>query len=104
MIVSAILVLTLFVLVLYSLKIISNGYYYGFLLLIVAFLCILFVIYPNLTLMLANFFGVGRGADLLLYLSFVIGLLLYLSISIKLKKLEQIQAEIIRKISLNENR
>jgi small membrane protein len=64
-------------------------------------MAIILVIFPNLTLLLAGIFGVGRGADLLLYLCFVIGLLLYLSISVKLRKIQLTQTELIRYISLN---
>lgn len=99
MIVTIILTLTISLLSVYSIKLIINGLYYGFILLILSILAIILVIFPNLTLVMANIFGVGRGADLLLYLCFVIGLLLYLSITVKIRKIQLMQTKIIRFIS-----
>jgi hypothetical protein len=61
---------------------------------------ILFVLYPSLSNQLAHLVGVGRGADLVIYLfiifSFIFGAYLYA----KFRKLKEEQAELIKKIAV----
>lgn len=61
---------------------------------------ILFVLYPSLSNQLAHLVGVGRGADLVIYLfiifSFIFGIYLYA----KFRKLKEEQAELIKKIAV----
>lgn len=59
------------------------------------------VVFPELTNLLANFVGVGRGADLLLYLMVIIFYFTFIILYRKLNKIEEIQSEIIREISIN---
>lgn len=58
---------------------------------------IVFVMLPDITSHLAKAVGVGRGTDLILYLSVVLNFMLFLILYGKLRRVEQIQTEIIRK-------
>ncbi len=59
-----------------------------------------FVVFPGLTDKIANFVGVARGFDLLVYLFimffFVAGIILYS----KIRNLEAAQTDLVRKISI----
>ena len=101
MIVTIILILTLSIFAIYSIKLISLGYSYGFLLLIISAISIYFVLNPKLTGILANYLGVGRGADLLLYLSFCVGIILILALSIKIRNLNKCITDLARYIAIN---
>lgn len=60
----------------------------------------IFVVFPGLTDRIANFVGVARGFDLLVYLFimffFVAGIILYS----KIRNLEAAQTDLVRKISI----
>lgn len=64
----------------------------------------LFVINPELTNRLANWLGVGRGADLLLYFSIVGCSFLFLLFYSKIKNLEEKITELTRNQALLENK
>jgi small membrane protein len=68
-----------------------------FILLITA---VLFVIFPNITNQLAHLLGVGRGADLVFYLSIVIFWFIILKLYTRIRRLEHIITEIVRKDAL----
>lgn len=61
---------------------------------------ILFVLYPDLSGKLAHLVGVGRGADLVIYMfiifSFIFGVYLYA----KFRKLKEEHAELIKKMAV----
>jgi hypothetical protein len=61
----------------------------------------LFVLYPSLTTRIANWLGVGRGTDLILYLSIVILVFVLLMMYSKIKKLEEIITMLTRDKTLN---
>lgn len=63
-------------------------------------LALIAILFPNLTTALANLVGVGRGADLLLYLLFLISIFLFLHLYAGLARLERRQTEIIRELAL----
>ena len=58
---------------------------------------LVFVIFPELSNDVAHFVGVGRGADLILYLTIILFYASFLYLYSKFKKLEAIQTELIRK-------
>lgn len=62
---------------------------------------ILLVIYPDLATWIANLFGIGRGADLLLYLFVVLGLFFAVTITSEIKRLQRQVTELVRFIALS---
>ena len=58
------------------------------------------VVFPELTNRVANFVGVGRGADLLLYLMVIIFYFAFIILYRKLNRIQETQTEIIREISI----
>jgi|LakMenEpi03Aug12_release.lakeMendotaPanAssembly.Ray.scaffolds.fasta_scaffold1816192_1 hypothetical protein len=103
MITTFILIFTLSIFSIYSIRIVLTGYYYGFIMLFISILSIYLVLNPDIAGLLANYFGVGRGADLLLYLSFATGLILFLRIQIEIRSLRKSITELARYIALNSN-
>ena len=62
---------------------------------------IVFVLKPNVTNIIANRLGVGRGADLIFYVSILIFWFVSLKLYARIRKLEQLFTEVIRKDALN---
>lgn len=60
------------------------------------------VIRPEVTSFLANMVGVGRGADLVTYLSIVLIFYIIFQIMVKIEKIERNITKIIRKIALDQ--
>lgn len=69
-------------------------------LLLCSLIAIITVLYPDLSLYAAHFFGVGRGTDLLLYLSFIIAIFLMILIHIKFKQQSILITKLARSIAL----
>jgi len=63
----------------------------------------LFVLYPSLTTRIANWLGVGRGTDLILYLSIVLLIFVLLMMYSKIKKLEEAVTTLLREKALKES-
>lgn len=61
---------------------------------------IVFIVHPELTNWIAGKLGVGRGADLVFYTSILLFWFLILKIYARLRKLEQLFTEYIRKDAL----
>jgi Uncharacterized conserved protein len=59
-----------------------------------------FIIFPDLTIIIAHKLGVGRGADLVFYLSILIFWFVIIKLYARIRKLEQIMTDIIRKDAL----
>ena len=59
-----------------------------------------FIIFPDLTIIIAHKLGVGRGADLIFYLSILLFWFVIIKLYARIRKLEQIMTEIIRKDAL----
>jgi hypothetical protein len=55
-----------------------------------------FILWPDITQALANKMGVGRGADLIFYLSILIFWFIILKLYVRIRKLEQQFTEFIR--------
>ena len=60
-----------------------------------------FIIWPDLTNTIAVKFGVGRGADLVFYISILIFWFVILKLYARIRKLEQMLTQIIREDALN---
>lgn len=79
----------------------KNRTFYRLLILSMTLLGGVFVVFPGLTDRIANFVGVARGFDLLVYLFimffFVAGIILYS----KIRNLEAEHTELVRKIAIN---
>lgn len=59
------------------------------------------IIFPDLTIIIAHKLGVGRGADLIFYLSILIFWFVIVKLYARIRKLEQIMTDIIRKDALS---
>ena len=62
---------------------------------------IVFIIRPDITNSLAHKVGVGRGADLVFYMSILIFWFIILKLYARLRKLEQMITDVIRKDALD---
>lgn len=60
------------------------------------------VLYPETTSFLARFLGVGRGADVVVYISLILIFYFIFYITIKLRRTEQDITKLVRKISFSE--
>ena len=63
-----------------------------------------FVLFPNATTRIANFLGVGRGADLLLYLSLFAGIHAFLLLYLRTRRMERMLTELIRMTAIRDAR
>ena len=71
---------------------------------ILAGLAITFILFPEWTNVIAHKLGVGRGADLVFYLCILLFCFLVLKLYARLRKLEQMITELIRKDALKESK
>ncbi len=60
------------------------------------------VIEPNLTTHVAKYLGIGRGADVVIYVSIVLLFYLIFRLSISLEEARRDLAQFVRKVALNE--
>ena len=60
------------------------------------------VLYPEITSFVARFLGVGRGADVVVYISLILIFYFIFYITIKLRRTEQEITKLVRKISFSE--
>ena len=67
------------------------------LLLVLVLLAVLFIVFPEWTNKIAHRMGVGRGADLIFYICIVLFVFVILKLYARIRKLEQITTELIRK-------
>jgi hypothetical protein len=75
---------------------------YRSLAILLGLMAIVFVLFPNLTTAIARSLGVGRGTDLLLYLSLIAGVYVILLLYRKLRDLERKLTEQIRATALRD--
>lgn len=61
---------------------------------------IVFVLFPDLTTDIAHRLGVGRGADLIFYTSIIIFWFVILKLYARIRRLEQIVTDVVRKDAL----
>ncbi|RXK60698.1 DUF2304 domain-containing protein [Lacibacter luteus] len=62
---------------------------------------IIFILYPEWTNVIAHKLGVGRGADLVFYLCILIFSFVILKLYARIRKLEQMLTDLVRKESLH---
>ena len=65
---------------------------------------VVLVFLPNTTQILADVLGVGRGADLVIYLALVVLFYLLFKLFVKIESVEQEISTLVRKIALDEKR
>jgi hypothetical protein len=65
---------------------------------------IIFILFPETTNSLAHKLGVGRGADLVFYTSIIIFWFVILKLYARIRRLEQIITQVVRKDSLDDAR
>ena len=104
MIIQGVLLLALLGFLLYSLSILKSNLFLGWLLAATSLCSISLVLMPEFSNQLAGFFGVGRGADLLLYLCFVFGGGFLIAISVKFRMQSIVITEIARAFAIKEVR
>lgn len=63
---------------------------------------VVFIFFPDATNRIAHKLGVGRGADLVFYLSIVIFWFVILKLYVRIRKLEKIVTDVVRKDALSE--
>ena len=66
----------------------------------ISLLGMVFVLFPSLSNKLAKYVGVGRGADLIIYVFMVFSFLYAIFLYAKLRKMQQDQTEIIKAIAI----
>jgi hypothetical protein len=71
------------------------------LLLLLVLAAIVFILFPDLTFTVANFLGVGRGTDLIFYLSTLIFWFVLLKLYVRQRNFEKMLTDIIRKDALD---
>ena len=68
----------------------------------ISFLGMVFVLFPSLSNKLAEIVGVGRGADLIIYLFMVFSFLFGIFLYAKIRKIQQDQTEIIKAMAIQQ--
>jgi hypothetical protein len=63
---------------------------------------LVFTFFPGITNVIAHKLGVGRGADLVFYLSIVIFWFVIIKLYVRIRKLEKIVTDVVRKDTLSE--
>ncbi len=69
---------------------------------VISLLGIVFILFPSLSNKLAQYVGVGRGADLIFYLFMVFSFLYGIFLYAKLRKIQQDQTEIVKNIAIQQ--
>jgi small membrane protein len=102
MIVSALLVGCLLVAAIYGFQILSRGnHIIGVVIISLALGGVFFVVKPEYSTLVANYLGIGRGTDLLLYLFFVMSIILIFLVHIKFRQHDILIASLARSIALS---
>jgi len=69
---------------------------------ILAFGGTVFILYPAWSTRLANYIGIGRGADLILYTFIIFSLFHYVHIASRFKQLEHQMTAVVRSLAITE--
>ena len=62
---------------------------------------IICIVVPDATTSIANLIGVGRGTDLIVYISVITALFLFLLLYSRLQKIERAHTELIRHLAIS---
>ena len=65
-------------------------------------MAMLIIVFPNLTISPANWLGIGRGSDLVVYLSLIFIFYLLFKFLIRLEKMEKEITSLVRSNALND--
>lgn len=84
----------------YSYRKLRSSYLDAILIFGLAFVGLVFVFFPELSNKVAHFAGVGRGADMIFYTSIVFFAFVIMKLYAKVRRLEAIITEIVRKESI----
>ncbi len=98
--IKIILLLPLLVLIIVALQRLRNRLFYRLGLIAVSATGVLFVLFPAITDKLAHLVGVGRGADLVMYLFIVFFFMTSIALYSKIKAVEASQTNLVRKIAI----
>ncbi len=99
-IIQLLLLAGILLLAVYAYKKLRSSYLDAILILIFFGTGIFFVIFPDTTMSIAHWMGVGRGVDMLFYLSFLFFTFLIIKLYAKLRKLEEQVTSLVRKESI----
>jgi hypothetical protein len=103
MIIKILLTLVFLCIILYGFTVTQKGNALGLPLILISLFCVALVFKPEDSIFLANFFGVGRGTDLLLYFSFIGGVILVLLMHLKLRQQSIMITNLARSIALHQS-
>lgn len=70
--------------------------------LVIWLLAILFIAFPEITSYLANTVGVGRGVDLIIYVSIIVAFYLQFKLLMRIEKIEKDITSITRHLAIKE--
>lgn len=101
-IIQVILTIGILVIGIYSFKKLRSSAIDALFILLIVCTGILFIFFPELSNKVAHLLGVGRGADMIFYLSILFFGFLILKLYSKVRKIEQILTQVIREKSLVE--
>lgn len=101
MILQILLSAVLLCLLLYAVKLTRRGNWLGILLIPISLAANFFVLFPDKSNLVANWLGVGRGADLLIYLCFLSGILLIVLIHLRFREQSIAITELARAIAIS---
>lgn len=101
MLIKLVLAVPLLLLALFFLTRLRNQIFYRLFFIAVAATGVFFVLNPNVTTDLAHKLGVGRGTDLILYLSVIFFFMFSMLIYSKLRKIESVQTNLARHIAIS---
>ncbi len=79
-------------------KSIGGGEFFGWL--AIWIIAIIIVAYPKLTSFLANYVGVGRGVDLVIYISIIVIFYLFFRLLMRIERMEKDITKITRAIAI----
>ena len=79
-----------------------NSIFDMFILMLLIAAAVVFILFPDITNDIANRLGVGRGADLIFYTSILIFWFVILKLYARIRKLEQIITQVVRKDAIDE--
>ena len=80
-----------------------NSIFDIFILLLLIAAAVVFILFPDITNSIANKLGVGRGADLVFYTSILIFWFVILKLYARIRRLEQIITQVVRKDAIDES-
>jgi len=90
------------ILVLYFIFRLRSAFFDMLVILLLSGLAVFFILDPQYTNILAHKLGVGRGADLVFYISILFFLFLILKLFARIRRLEKTVTELVRQLAKNE--